>query len=329
MKIAVIGATGLVGRTMLNLIHEQFPAHILKDIRIIAVASERSVNQELAFYDRTLHVISMDQALAEKPDIALFSAGSSLSLDWAPRFAAYGCTVIDNSSAWRKHPEIPLIVPEVNADLLDHYPRIIANPNCSTIQLVVALAPLQKAFGLERVVVSTYQSVTGAGQKGLEQLEMERRGLPSSGAFPHPIDMNIIPEGGYFMENGYTSEEEKLIFETQKILRQQDLKVTATVVRVPVKGGHSESVNISLKNKFEMAEVRAILENALGVVVMDNPAMHEYPMPLMAEGRDEVFVGRIRRDTTLPNGLNMWIVSDNLRKGAATNAVQIAKHLLD
>ncbi|HOI00845.1 MAG TPA: aspartate-semialdehyde dehydrogenase [Bacteroidales bacterium] len=329
MKIAVVGATGLVGRTMMEVIKTSFPASVLSDFEILAVASEASAGQRLSWNDKTITVITLSEAIRQKPDIALFSAGSQVSLDWAPRFAELGGTVIDNSSAWRRDPSVPLIVPEVNGDVLDTHHRIIANPNCSTIQLVMALAPLQQAYGLERVVVSTYQSVTGAGQKGISQLEDERNGKPAVRAFPHQIDLNIIPEGGYFLENAYTSEEDKLVFESAKILREPGLRLTATVVRVPVRGGHSESVNVALKQEFDIVDIRKRLAAAPGIVVLDDPASHLYPMPLFAEGRDEVFVGRIRRDDTIPNGLNMWIVSDNLRKGAATNAVQIVKLLMD
>lgn len=270
-------------------------------------------------------VIGMEQAVSLKPDIALFSAGGATSLQWAPMFAAVGTTVIDNSSAWRMDPAIKLIVPEINGHLLTAEDKIIANPNCSTIQMVLALSAIHKAYGIERIVVSTYQSVSGTGVKAIEQLKGERAGQKVEMAYPYPIDMNCLPHGGSFNDDGYTTEEEKLVRETRKILGDDDIQVSATVVRVPVRGGHSESVNIETKKPFDMSEVRRLVVQTPGVIVQDLPETNTYPMPLYAEGKDEVFVGRLRRDTSRPNAMNMWIVADNLRKGAATNAVQIAE----
>ncbi|MEJ5302542.1 MAG: aspartate-semialdehyde dehydrogenase [Bacteroidales bacterium] len=325
-KISVVGATGLVGRRMIEkVIHSP----IFKSWQLIAVASERSAGKEIRIEDRILKVVTPTEGIQEKPDIALFSAGAEASGILAPRFAQHGF-VIDNSSYWRLFPEIPLVVPEINAHTLTPSTRIIANPNCSTIQMVLALSGLHRKLGIRRIVVSTYQSVTGSGQKGIAQLEAEEKGQSvENPAYPHPIYRNLIPHGGYFLENGYTSEEMKLVHETRKILGDNDIAVTATVVRVAVKGGHSEAVNVEFKNDFTLEEVITILRNTPGVEVLDDPRQNLYPMPLYAEGKDEVFVGRIRRDESQARTLNLWIVSDNLLKGAATNAVQIAEHLVN
>ncbi len=323
MRIAVVGATGLVGGVMLQVLEEQnFPVS-----ELIPVASSKSAGKHIRFRDQEYRVCTPEEALLRKPQIALFSAGGNTSLEWAPAFAAIGCVVIDNSSAWRRHEDVPLVVPEVNGNVLRSEHKIIANPNCSTVELTQVLDPLEKAYGLERVVVSTYQSVTGSGVKGLQQLENEMKGLDGERAYPHPIHLNVIPHGGSFEANLYTSEENKLIFETRKILNLPDLRITCTVARVPVYGGHSESVNIELRNDFNLDEVRKLLQATPGIVVQDDPASALYPMPLYAGGRDETFAGRIRRDVSVPYGLDLWIVSDNLRKGAATNAVQIAQWL--
>ncbi|MER3470780.1 MAG: aspartate-semialdehyde dehydrogenase [Chitinophagaceae bacterium] len=324
MKVAVVGATGLVGTKMLQVLAERsFPVD-----ELIPVASEKSVGKEVEFKGKKYTIVSMQDAIAAKPAVALFSAGGSTSLEWAPKFAEAGITVIDNSSAWRMDPEKPLIVPEVNADVLTANDKIIANPNCSTIQMVVALQPLHKKYGIKRVVVSTYQSVTGTGKKAVDQLFNERKGEQGEMAYKYPIDLNVIPQIDVFLENGYTKEEMKMVNETKKIMGDESIRVTSTTVRIPVVGGHSESVNIEFENDFDRAEVKQILAAAPGIVVQDEPAQQIYPMPLWAHERDDVFVGRIRRDETQPNTLNMWIVSDNLRKGAATNAVQIAEYLL-
>ena len=323
MKVAVVGATGLVGGVMLKVLEERrFPVD-----EVLAVASERSVGKSVRFRGKDIAVIGMEAAIAARPDIALFSAGGTTSLEWAPRFAEVGCTVIDNSSAWRMHTDKKLVVPEVNGTLLTAEDRIIANPNCSTIQMVLTLAPLHAAYGVERVIVSTYQAVTGTGMKAVEQLENERKGISGDMAYPFPIDRNVIPRCDVFTENGYTKEEMKLVLETQKIL-DPTIRVTATAVRVPVTGGHSEAVNVEFAREFELADVRKLLQAAPGIVLRDEPAKDEYPMPLVAHGRDEVFVGRLRRDETQPRTLNLWIVADNLRKGAATNAIQIAELLV-
>lgn len=323
MKVAVIGATGLVGSRMISVLEE----HNFPVTELIAVASDRSVGKEIFFKDKAIRVISAEEAVQKKPAIALFSAGGATSLEWAPRFAAAGTTVIDNSSAWRMHQDVPLIVPEINGKILTSSDKIIANPNCSTIQMVMVLAPLQWAFGIRRIVVSTYQSVSGSGMKGIQQLDEEQKGNEGSKAYPHPIHRNVLPHGGDFDETGYTSEEIKLVNETQKILNEK-INVSATVVRVPVTGGHSESVNVELNKPFTLEEVRARIAEMPGVIIQDDPQTNLYPMPIRSEGKDEVFVGRIRRDDTVENGLNLWIVADNLRKGAATNAVQIAEHLV-
>ena len=324
MKVAVVGATGLVGTVMLKVLEERkFPVS-----RLIPVASERSVGKKIAFNGTDFEVVSMESALAEKPAIALFSAGGSTSLEWAPKFAENGTTVIDNSSAWRMHSDKHLVVPEINASGLTKNDKIIANPNCSTIQLVMAMAPLHKKYRIKRLVVSTYQSITGTGVKAVQQLENEMAGKKGEMAYPYPIHQNALPHCDVFEENGYTKEEMKLVRETQKILDDRTIAVTATAVRIPTAGGHSESVNIEFETDFDINEVRKILQNTSGIVVQDNPDVNVYPMPIYANGKDDVFVGRIRRDGSQPNSLNMWIVSDNLRKGAATNAVQIAEYLV-
>ncbi len=325
MKVAVVGATGLVGTVMLKVLEERnFPL-----TELIPVASEKSVGKEITFKGKKYAVVNMDTAIGMKPDIALFSAGGSTSLESAPRFAEAGTTVIDNSSAWRMDPSKKLVVPEVNANTLSIDDKIIANPNCSTIQMVVALKPLHDKYKIKRVVVSTYQSVTGTGVKAVEQLMNERKGITDGPmAYAYPIDLNVIPQIDVFQENGYTKEEMKMILETRKIMGDDNIRVTATTVRIPVMGGHSESVNIEFENDFDLKEVRDLLEKTEGIVVVDDIATLKYPMPKDAHEKDEVFVGRIRRDESLPNTLNMWIVADNLRKGAATNAVQIAEYLL-
>mgnify|MGYP001008445172 CR=1 FL=1 len=325
MKIAVVGATGLVGSVMLKVLSE---SDLLCEAEVLVVASEKSVGKELIYNGKVLKVIGMESAIALRPDIALFSAGGSTSAVWAPKFAEVGCKVIDNSSQWRMFPDIPLVVPEINGDVLSKENMIIANPNCSTMQMVMALAPLQKQYGIRRLVISTYQSVTGTGVKAVKQLENERAGIDGEMAYPWPIDLNLFPHGGNFQEDGYTTEESKLVNETRKILRDMTIQVTATVVRVPVKGGHSEAVNVELRKEFQLADVRKLLEEMPGVTVIDDPAKNLYPMPLTSQGKDDVFVGRLRRDDSQPMTLNMWIVSDNLRKGAATNAVQIAEYLI-
>jgi len=319
MKIAVIGATGLVGSIILKVLEERK----LTDNELILVASEKSVGKKLTIAGKEHLVVSVTDAINASPDFALFSAGSTISLQYAPLFAQQGTVVIDNSSAWRSFDEIPLIVPQINGDVVKKYDKIIANPNCSTIQMVMALAPLHQKYGLKRVVVSTYQSVTGTGAKALNQLLKERAGEPSQKAYPHPIDLNLFPHGGTFEPNGYTTEEMKLVHETRKILRAPQLQITATVVRVPVFGGHSEAINAEFENEFDMDEVVSILKNFNGLTVLDNPMQNEYPMPITAHEKDEVFIGRIRRDESQPKTLNLWCVADNLRKGAATNAVEI------
>jgi aspartate-semialdehyde dehydrogenase len=325
MKIAVIGATGLVGRTMLKVLEERnFPVDI-----IIPVASEKSVGMEVTFMGKTYKIISLTDAVKAKPDIALFSAGGSVSLEWAPKFAEAGTTVIDNSSAWRMDKTKKLIVPEVNASVLTATDKIIANPNCSTIQMVVALMPLHEKYKIKRVVVSTYQSVSGTGHKGVSQMMDERIGKSGVKAYPYDIDMNVIPHIDLFLENAYTKEEMKMVNETKKIMGDENIRLTATTVRVPVKGGHSESVNIEFETDFKIEDVKNLLKQSKGIIVVDDPSKNIYPMPKDAEGRDEVFVGRIRRDESQPNTLNIWIVADNLRKGAATNAVQIAEYLVE
>jgi len=324
MKIAVVGATGLVGSVLLKVLEERkFPCKT-----VIPVASEKSIGKKVKYNNADIEVVGMEQAISLKPDIAIFSAGGEISLKWAPEFANAGITVIDNSSAWRMHADKKLIVPEINASLLTKEDKIIANPNCSTIQMVVALAPLHKKYKIKRVVVSTYQSVTGSGVKAVSQMENERKNMDGAMAYPHKIDLNCLPHGGSFDETGYTSEEVKLLNETRKILSDDSIQVTATVVRVPVYGGHSEAVNVEFENDFDLLNVKSTLRNAEGIVLEDNPDENIYPMPINAEGKDDVFVGRIRKDFSQPNSLNLWIVADNLRKGAATNAVQIAEYLV-
>ncbi len=323
MKVAVVGATGLVGTKMLQVLAERnFPV-----TELIPVASERSVGKEVEYKGKKYKVVSMTDAIAAKPAVALFSAGGGTSTEWAPKFAEAGITVIDNSSAWRMDPSKKLVVPEVNAEVLTAADKVIANPNCSTIQMVVALQPLHKKYQIKRVVVSTYQSVTGTGVKAVDQLLNERKGVVGEMAYKYPIDLNVIPQIDVFLDNGYTKEEMKMVKETCKIMGDDSIRVTATTVRIPVMGGHSESVNVEFANDFDLNEVKALLSSAPGIVVVDDPATQQYPMPMDAHEKDEVFVGRLRRDETQPNTLNMWIVSDNLRKGAATNAVQIAEYL--
>ena len=323
MKVAVVGATGLVGTKMLQVLEERnFPV-----TELIPVASEKSVGKEVTFKGKGYKVVSAEDAIAAKPNVAIFSAGGSTSLALAPKFAEAGITVIDNSSAWRMDPSKKLVVPEINADALTPEDKIIANPNCSTIQMVVAINPLHKKYKIKRIVVSTYQSVTGTGKKAVDQLFNERKGEQGEMAYKYQIDLNVIPQIDVFLDNGYTKEEMKMVNETKKIMRDDSIKVTATTVRIPVVGGHSESVNIEFENDFDLDEVRELLRNAPGVVLQDDIANAEYPMPMWAHDKDEVFVGRLRRDETQPNTLNMWIVSDNLRKGAATNAIQIAEYL--
>ena len=325
MKVAVVGATGLVGTKMLQILEERnFPVS-----ELIPVASEKSVGKKVVFKGKEYTVVSATDAIASRPALALFSAGGATSLEWAPKFAAAGITVIDNSSAWRMDPTKKLIVPELNADVLQKEDKIIANPNCSTIQMVVALNPLHKKYKIKRIVVSTYQSVTGTGVKAVNQLLNERKGIKGDMAYKYPIDMNAIPQIDVFLDNGYTKEEMKMLNETRKIMRDPSIQVTSTTVRIPVIGGHSESVNVEFEKPYDLQEIRNLLAAAPGVVVVDNPGAQEYPMPRDAHNRDEVFVGRLRRDDTQANTLNMWIVSDNLRKGAATNAVQIAEYLVE
>jgi aspartate-semialdehyde dehydrogenase len=324
MKVALVGATGLVGSTMLRLLEERnFPI-----TELLPVASERSLGKSILFKGKEFPVMLAADAIAQKPQLALFSAGGGPSLEWAPQFAAVGCYVVDNSSAWRMDPTKKLVVPEVNGEALHKEDFIIANPNCSTIQMVMVLQPLHQQYNIKRVVVSTYQSVTGTGQKAVEEMMQQRSGKSITEVYPHPIDFNLIPQIDVFQDNGYTKEEMKMVLETCKIMGDDNIKVTATCVRVPVMGGHSESVNIEFNNDFDLSEVRDILNTAAGVHVLDNPANKEYPMPLFATNKDEVFVGRIRRDESQANTLNCWIVADNLRKGAATNAIQIAEYLV-
>lgn len=324
MKVAVVGATGLVGTKMLQVLAERnFPV-----TELVPVASERSVGKEIEFKGKKYKIVSMSDAIAAKPAVALFSAGGGTSLEWAPKFAEAGITVIDNSSAWRMDATKKLVVPEINADALTKDDKIIANPNCSTIQMVVALNPLHKKYGIKRIVVSTYQSVTGTGVKAVTQLMNERNGVQGEMAYKYPIDMNAIPQIDVFLDNGYTKEEMKMVLETKKIMRDDNIRVTATTVRIPVMGGHSESANVEFASDFDLGDIKSLLSAAPGVVVVDDTVNAKYPMPMDAHEKDEVFVGRLRRDETQPNTLNMWIVSDNLRKGAATNAVQIAEYLL-
>jgi aspartate-semialdehyde dehydrogenase len=325
MKVAVVGATGMVGNIMLQVLEERnFPI-----TELLVVASEQSVGKEIKFKNSIYKVIGLSKAVSQKPDIAIFSAGGETSLEWAPKFAEVGTIVIDNSSAWRMDLTKKLVVPEINADSITKDDKIIANPNCSTIQLVLALAPLHKKYKIKRLVVSTYQSITGTGVKAVQQLENEYNNIEGEMAYPHPIHKNVIPHCDTFEENGYTKEEMKLVRETQKILDDNTIAVTATAVRIPVVGGHSEAVNIEFENDFEVSEIRELLHKTDGIEVQDDLATNSYPMPIYAEGKDAVFVGRIRRDYSQPKTLNMWIVSDNLRKGAATNAVQIAEKLIE
>ena len=325
MRIAVVGATGLVGQKMLQILEErQFPY-----TEIIPVASEKSVGQQVTCCGQSWQVVGMEEAISKRPNIALFSAGGDTSLEWAPKFAAVDCVVIDNSSAWRMHPEIPLVVPEINADVITSKDKIIANPNCSTIQMVMVLKPLHDLYTIKRVVVSTYQSVTGTGKNAVEQLMNERKGVEGGMAYPYVIDLNLLPHIDVFQENGYTKEEMKMILETKKIMRSEAIRVTATAVRVPVMGGHSESVNIEFEKEPNLSEIKSSLSAFPGITLVDDPSKLEYPMPLIhAQNSDEVFVGRIRLDETQERTINCWIVSDNLRKGAATNAVQIAEYLV-
>lgn len=325
MKVAVVGATGLVGTKMLQVLAErQFPVD-----ELIPVASERSVGKTVVFKEKKYKVVHAETAISMKPDVALFSAGGSTSLEWAPKFAEAGITVIDNSSAWRMDPAKKLVVPEINGQALTPEDKIIANPNCSTIQMVMALYPLHLRYKVRRVVVSTYQSVTGTGAKAVNQLMNERNGRDGETAYPYRIDLNVLPQIDVFLDNGYTKEEMKMVNETRKIIGDDHIQVTATAVRIPVMGGHSEAVNVEFEQEYQLSDIRTILSEMPGVVVVDDVQKQKYPMPIDAHERDEVFVGRIRRDETLPNTVNMWIVSDNLRKGAATNAVQIAEYLLE
>jgi aspartate-semialdehyde dehydrogenase len=324
MKVAVVGATGLVGTVILNLLESRnFPVTTL-----LPVASENSVGKKIRFRNTDVEVVSIQSAIDEKPDIAFFSAGGEASLAYAEKFAANGTVVIDNSSAWRMDPSKKLIVPEVNGHELTENDKIIANPNCSTIQLVMAMAPLHQKYGIQRMVISTYQSITGTGVKAVQQLENEQKGIEGQMAYDYQIHQNCIPQCDVFLENDYTKEEMKLVHESRKILGAPNLKVTATAVRVPVVGGHSESVNVTFEKEFDVAEIKSILNETIGVVVDDNPAKNQYPMPFFKREKDDVFVGRIRRDESAENSLNLWIVADNLRKGAATNAIQIAEYLI-
>ena len=325
MKVAVVGATGMVGQIMLKVLAERnFPI-----TELIPVASERSVGKTIDYMGMSYTVVGMATAVAMKADVALFSAGGETSLEWAPKFADAGTTVIDNSSAWRMDPTKKLVVPEINASALTPEDKIIANPNCSTIQMLVALAPLQRNYGIQRLVISTYQSITGTGVQAVQQLENEYKGEKGTMAYPYPIHRNAIPHCDVFQDNGYTKEEMKLIQETHKILGDDSIRITATAVRIPVVGGHSESVNVELKEDASVGEVQALLNESPGIVVQDNPDTNTYPMPIYAEGKNDVFVGRIRKDFSQNNTLNMWIVSDNLRKGAATNTIQIAEFLVE
>lgn len=323
MRLAVVGATGLVGQEILKVLDE----HNFEFDELYLVASAKSVGKEIEYKGKKYTVKSMEEAVKLAPDIAIFSAGGSTSLEWAPKFAAVKTTVIDNSSAWRMDPTKKLVVPEINGDSLQSEDLIIANPNCSTIQMVLALAPLHKRYKINRIVVSTYQSVTGTGKNAVEQLMNERKGIEGTKVYPHRIDMNVLPHIDVFLDNGYTKEEMKMVNETRKILGDQSIAITSTTVRVPAVGGHSEAVNVEFANEYDLKEVRELLENTPGVVVQDDVKNNVYPMPINSHGRDEVFVGRLRRDESQPKTLNMWIVADNLRKGAATNAVQIAEFL--
>ena len=324
MKVAVVGATGMVGRMMLKVLEERnFPVD-----QILPAASERSAGKEITFRGKQVKVISVMEAVEAHPEVALFSAGAAVSREWAPVFAEAGTVVIDNSSAWRMEKNIPLVIPEINPGAITTKDRIIANPNCSTIQMLMALAPLHNEYQIRRLVISTYQSVTGTGVKAVAQLENERGGLSGEMAYPYPIDLNCIPQCDVFTDNGYTKEEMKLVNETRKIFGNGEIRVTATAVRVPVTGGHSEAVNVEFEREFDLDRVRELVSNTPGVILYDNPAENKYPMPIIAHDRDEVFVGRLRRDFSQERTLNMWVVADNIRKGAATNAVQIAEYMI-
>jgi len=325
MKIAVVGATGMVGEVMLKVLAERN----FSITELILVASEKSVGKIILFKNKDHKVVGLETAVSMSPNIALFSAGASISLEWAPKFSEVGTTVIDNSSAWRMYQNIKLVVPEINANQLTREDKIIANPNCSTIQMVMVLAPLHKKYKIKRIVVSTYQSISGTGVKAVKQLENELAGIKGEMAYPYPIHQNALPHCDVFEDNSYTKEEMKLVRETQKILDDKTIAVTATAVRIPTSGGHSESVNIEFETDFEITDIRALLNDTSGVTVQDNPDINVYPMPIYAHGKDDVFVGRIRRDESQPNSLNLWIVSDNLRKGAATNTIQIAEYLVE
>ena len=325
MKLAIVGATGMVGEVMLQVLSERnFPI-----TELIPVASARSVGKKIDFKERSFKVVGLSNAVSMRPDIALFSAGGETSMEWAPKFAEQGTVVIDNSSAWRMDPSKKLIIPEINANILTKEDKIIANPNCSTIQMLMALAPLKNKYGIKRIVVSTYQSITGTGVKAVQQLENEYNNVKGPMAYPYPIHRNALPHCDDFMNNGYTKEEMKLLNETHKIFGDESIGVTATAIRIPVVGGHSESINVQLKREFELNDVRKLLYDSPGIIVQDNPETNSYPMPIYSEGKDEVFVGRVRRDFSQENSLNLWVVSDNLRKGAATNTIQIAEYLIN
>ena len=325
MKLAVVGATGMVGEVMLRVLSERnFPL-----TELIPVASERSVGKKIYYQGNSLEVLGLSTAVYKAPDVALFSAGGDTSLEWAPKFAEAGTVVIDNSSAWRMDPNKKLIIPEINSQILTKKDRIIANPNCSTIQMLMALAPLKNTYGINRIVVSTYQSITGTGIKAVEQLENESLNVKGEMAYPYPIHQNALPHCDIFMDNGYTKEEMKLVNETHKILGDESIGITATAIRIPVVGGHSESINIQLKSEFQLDDIRKLLHESPGIVLQDNPDTNTYPMPIYAKGKDEVFVGRIRKDFSQENTINLWVVSDNLRKGAATNTIQIAEYLIN
>ena len=325
MKLAVVGATGMVGEVMLRVLSERnFPL-----TELIPVASERSVGKKIYYQENSLEVLGLSTALSMAPDMALFSAGADISLEWAPKFAEVGTVVIDNSSAWRMDPNKKLIIPEINSQILTKEDRIIANPNCSTIQMLMALAPLKNNYGINRIVVSTYQSITGTGIKAVQQLENESLNVKGEMAYPYPIHRNALPHCDIFLDNGYTKEEMKLVNETHKILGDESIGITATAIRIPVVGGHSESINIQLKSEFQLDDIRKLLHESPGIVLQDNPDTNTYPMPIYAKGRDEVFVGRIRKDFSQENTINLWVVSDNLRKGAATNTIQIAEYLVN
>ena len=324
MKLAVVGATGMVGEVMLRILSERnFPL-----TELIPVASERSVGKKIYYQGNSLEVLGLSTAVSMAPDVALFSAGGDTSLEWAPKFAEVGTVVIDNSSAWRMDPNKKLIIPEINSQILTKKDRIIANPNCSTIQMLMALAPLKNTYGINRIVVSTYQSITGTGIKAVQQLENESLNVKGEMAYPYPIHQNALPHCDIFMDNGYTKEEMKLVNETHKILGDESIGITATAIRIPVVGGHSESINIQLKSEFQLDDIRKLLHESPGIVLQDNPDTNTYPMPIYAKGKDEVFVGRIRKDFSQENSINLWVVSDNLRKGAATNTIQIAEYLI-